>query len=85
MRRALAAAVPVASGPPTPLSTRPHSRSKASSRRPGSDSDRCSGGNTEDECLTIRNYSRTAKVNLKGYVVQDATGNRFTYRRQPHP
>ncbi|MFG3268918.1 lamin tail domain-containing protein [Streptomyces bobili] len=36
---------------------------------PGTDSNRCSGGNTKNEYLTIQNYSRTAKVNLKGYVV----------------
>ncbi|MEU5181752.1 lamin tail domain-containing protein [Streptomyces longwoodensis] len=46
---------------------------------PGPDSNRCSGGNTKDEYLTIKNYSRTATVDLKGYVVKDATGNRFTF------
>ncbi|MCF4136521.1 lamin tail domain-containing protein [Streptomyces sp. Tue 6430] len=46
---------------------------------PGSDSNRCSGGNTKDEYLTIKNYSRTAKVNLRGYVVKDAVGNKFTF------
>jgi hypothetical protein len=46
---------------------------------PGSDSNRCSGGNTKDEYLTIKNYSRTATVNLKGYVVKDAAGNKFTF------
>ncbi|MEU5275117.1 lamin tail domain-containing protein [Streptomyces asoensis] len=46
---------------------------------PGSDSNRCSGGNTKDEYLTIKNYSRTATVDLKGYVVKDATGNKFTF------
>ncbi|MDQ0578099.1 hypothetical protein QF030_000277 [Streptomyces rishiriensis] len=49
---------------------------------PGSDSNRCSGGNTKDEYLTIKNYSRTATVDLKGYVVKDATGNKFAGRRQ---
>ncbi|MFM9545103.1 lamin tail domain-containing protein, partial [Streptomyces turgidiscabies] len=29
--------------------------------------------------LTIKNYSRTAKVNLKGYVVKDAAGNKYTF------
>lgn len=53
---------------------------------PGPDSNRCSGGNTEDEYLTIKNYSRTTTVNLKGYVVKDATGNTFTFTaRPPHP
>ncbi|MET9132820.1 lamin tail domain-containing protein [Streptomyces antibioticus] len=46
---------------------------------PGADSNRCSGGNTKNEYLTIKNYSRTATVNLKGYVVKDATGNKFTF------
>ncbi|MGY5103379.1 lamin tail domain-containing protein [Streptomyces sp. 900105245] len=47
---------------------------------PGRDSNNCTTGNSKSEYLTIRNYSRTAKVNLKGYVVKDATGNRFTFR-----
>lgn len=47
---------------------------------PGSDSNKCSGGNTKDEYLTIKNYSRTATVNLKGYVVKDASStNRFKF------
>jgi uncharacterized protein YdeI (BOF family) len=46
---------------------------------PGSDSNNCSTGNTKDEYLTIKNYSSSATVNLKGYVVKDATGNRFTF------
>ncbi|MCX4759475.1 lamin tail domain-containing protein [Streptomyces sp. NBC_01275] len=46
---------------------------------PGSDSNRCSGGNTKDEYLTIKNYSRTTTVNLRGYVVKDAAGNKFTF------
>ncbi|MFJ7334222.1 lamin tail domain-containing protein [Streptomyces sp. NPDC101110] len=46
---------------------------------PGSDSNRCSGGNTKDEYLTIKNYSRSTTVNLKGYVVKDAAGNKFTF------
>ncbi|MER7174524.1 lamin tail domain-containing protein [Streptomyces mesophilus] len=48
---------------------------------PGTDSNRCSGGNTKDEYLTIKNYSRSTTVNLKGYFVKDATGNRFTFTR----
>ncbi|MEU9204914.1 lamin tail domain-containing protein [Streptomyces sp. NPDC048332] len=47
---------------------------------PGSDSNKCSGGNTKNEYLTIKNYSRTATVNLKGYVVRDAAGNKFTFK-----
>ncbi|MFM9370668.1 lamin tail domain-containing protein [Streptomyces sp. Da 82-17] len=46
---------------------------------PGSDDNRCSGGNTRAEYLTIKNYSRSATVNLRGYVVKDAAGNRFTF------
>ncbi|GGZ91489.1 lamin tail domain-containing protein [Streptomyces echinoruber] len=46
---------------------------------PGRDSNRCSGGNTRDEYLTIKNYSRSTTVNLKGYVVKDAAGNRFVF------
>ncbi|MER5995693.1 lamin tail domain-containing protein [Streptomyces viridosporus] len=46
---------------------------------PGPDSNKCSGGNTHQEYLTIKNYSKTAKVNLKGYVVKDAAGNRFAF------
>ncbi|MFE9913081.1 lamin tail domain-containing protein [Streptomyces clavifer] len=46
---------------------------------PGSDSNKCSGGNTKDEYLTIKNYSRSSTVNLKGYVVKDAAGNTFTF------
>ncbi|MGW1893930.1 lamin tail domain-containing protein [Streptomyces sp. NPDC002004] len=46
---------------------------------PGRDSNSCSTGNSKDEYLTIKNYSRSATVNLKGYVVKDATGNRFAF------
>ncbi|MFD3502267.1 lamin tail domain-containing protein [Streptomyces sp. NPDC058676] len=46
---------------------------------PGSDSNNCSTGNTKDEYLTIKNYSASATVNLKGYVVKDAVGNRFDF------
>ncbi|MFD4575346.1 lamin tail domain-containing protein [Streptomyces sp. NPDC058417] len=46
---------------------------------PGADSNRCSGGNTKNEYLIVKNYSRTTKVNLKGYAVKDAAGNRFTF------
>ncbi|WP_316743663.1 lamin tail domain-containing protein [Streptomyces sp. MK7] len=45
---------------------------------PGRDSNSCSTGNTKSEYLTIKNYSRSTSVNLKGYVVKDAAGN--TYR-----
>ncbi|MFC9928187.1 lamin tail domain-containing protein [Streptomyces sp. NPDC127190] len=46
---------------------------------PGRDSNSCRTGNTRDEYLTIKNYSRSTTVNLKGYVVKDAAGNRFTF------
>lgn len=46
---------------------------------PGRDSNSCSSGNTRDEYLTIKNYSSSATVNLKGYVVKDAAGTRFTF------
>ncbi|MFF8031899.1 lamin tail domain-containing protein [Streptomyces sp. NPDC016626] len=46
---------------------------------PGSDSNRCSGGNTHLEYLTVTNYSSSKTVNLKGYVVKDAAGNRFAF------
>ncbi|MFF3326434.1 lamin tail domain-containing protein [Streptomyces sp. NPDC002889] len=46
---------------------------------PGRDSNSCSTGNTRDEYLTVKNYSSSATVNLKGYVVKDAAGNRFTF------
>ncbi|MFF8674083.1 lamin tail domain-containing protein [Streptomyces sp. NPDC015242] len=46
---------------------------------PGSDSNRCSGGNTKEEYLSIKNYSKSTTVNLKGYVVKDAAGNTFTF------
>ncbi|MFI2642292.1 lamin tail domain-containing protein [Streptomyces sp. NPDC018610] len=46
---------------------------------PGRDSNSCTKGNTRSEYLTIKNYSHTT-VNLKGYVVKDATGNRYTFR-----
>ncbi|MEV5434303.1 lamin tail domain-containing protein [Streptomyces sp. NPDC052701] len=46
---------------------------------PGRDSNSCSTGNTDQEYLTVKNYSSSTTVNLKGYVVKDAAGNRFTF------
>ncbi|MFE1442607.1 lamin tail domain-containing protein [Streptomyces sp. NPDC058739] len=46
---------------------------------PGRDSNSCTSGNTKAEYLTLKNYSRTATVNLKGYKVKDAAGNTFTF------
>lgn len=50
---------------------------------PGRDSNSCSSGNAHEEYLTIKNYSSSTTVNLKGYVVKDAAGNRFTFTA-PH-
>ncbi|MGP3922470.1 lamin tail domain-containing protein [Streptomyces sp. 8N616] len=46
---------------------------------PGRDSNSCSSGNTDEEYLTIKNYSSSATINLKGYLVKDAAGNPFTF------
>lgn len=46
---------------------------------PGRDSNSCSTGNTDEEFLTIKNYSSGTTVNLKGYVVKDKAGNRFAF------
>ncbi|CAM5655680.1 hypothetical protein SALBM311S_04854 [Streptomyces alboniger] len=48
---------------------------------PGSDSNNCTTGNTKNEYLTIKNYSSSTTVNLKGYVVKDAVGNHFTFTK----
>ncbi|MZD04482.1 lamin tail domain-containing protein [Streptomyces sp. SID5785] len=48
---------------------------------PGRDDNRCSGGNTAQEYVTLKNYSKSATINLKGYLVKDAAGNRFTFTR----
>ncbi|WP_328877345.1 lamin tail domain-containing protein [Streptomyces sp. NBC_00299] len=46
---------------------------------PGSDSNNCRTGNTDEEYLTIKNHSSGTTVNLKGYVVKDKAGNRFAF------
>ncbi|MFG1664357.1 lamin tail domain-containing protein [Streptomyces sp. Y7] len=51
---------------------------------PGSDSNNCRTGNTDEEYLTIKNYSSGTTVNLKGYVVKDKAGNRFTFTANHH-
>jgi hypothetical protein len=51
---------------------------------PGRDSNNCSTGNTDEEFLTIKNYSSSKTVNLRGYVVKDATGNRFAFSADHH-
>ncbi|MEU6547839.1 lamin tail domain-containing protein [Streptomyces sp. NPDC046859] len=48
---------------------------------PGSDSNSCSTGNTDEEYLTVKNYSSGSTVDLKGYVVKDKAGNKFTFTR----
>jgi hypothetical protein len=48
---------------------------------PGRDSNNCTTGNTKDEYLTIKNYSSGTTVNLKGYVVKDKAGNKFTFTK----
>ncbi|MET9972634.1 lamin tail domain-containing protein, partial [Streptomyces sp. NPDC006356] len=46
---------------------------------PGRDSNNCRTGNTDEEYLTIKNYSSSTTVNLKGYLVKDKAGNRFKF------
>jgi hypothetical protein len=46
---------------------------------PGTDRNSCTSGNTSQEYLTLKNYSKTATINLRGYVVEDAAGNSFTF------
>ncbi|WP_221354726.1 lamin tail domain-containing protein [Streptomyces beigongshangae] len=46
---------------------------------PGTDSNKCSSGNTKNEYLTIKNYARTARIDLKGYAVKDAAGTKYTF------
>ncbi|MEU8616498.1 lamin tail domain-containing protein [Streptomyces sp. NPDC048623] len=88
-KRSTAIAVVLAAGALAALTTAPAQATEYSSAlkikgvqydAPGPDSNRCSGGNTAAEYVTIKNYSRTATVNLKGYVVKDAVGNSYTFR-----
>jgi hypothetical protein len=46
---------------------------------PGRDSNNCTTGNTDEEYLTIKNDASHTTVNLKGYVVKDAAGHKFTF------
>lgn len=46
---------------------------------PGTDSNSCSTGNTSQEYVLIKNFSKTTTVNLKGYVIKDAAGNKYTF------
>src|SRR4051812_43300544 len=88
MRIRLVAATAVAAGTLTALAAVPAQATEYNSAlkirgiqydAPGRDSNSCSTGNTDEEYLTIKNYSRSTTVNLKGYVVKDAAGNKFTF------
>ncbi|MEV6326195.1 lamin tail domain-containing protein [Streptomyces sp. NPDC051909] len=88
-KRSAAIAVALAAGTLAALTTAPAQATEYSSAlkikgvqydAPGRDDNRCSGGNTAAEYVTIKNYSRTATVNLKGYVVKDAVGNTYVFR-----
>ena len=46
---------------------------------PGRDSNSCSSGNTDEEYVTLKNYSSSATINVKNYVIKDAAGNRFAF------
>ncbi|GAA2540776.1 lamin tail domain-containing protein [Streptomyces levis] len=86
--KSLVTAAAVAAGALTALSIVPAHAAEYSSAlkirgvqydAPGRDSNSCSSGNTDQEYLTVKNYSSRSTINLKGYVVKDATGNRFTF------
>lgn len=86
MRIRIVATTAVAAGTLAVLSAAPAQATEYSSAlkirgiqydAPGSDSNNCRTGNTDEEYLTIKNYSSGTTVNLKGYVVKDkaATGS----------
>lgn len=86
-RRAVVAAV-VTAGALTALTAGPAQATEYSSalkvrgvqyNAPGTDSNNCRTGNTHGEYLTVKNYSHSSTVNLRGYVVKDAAGHRFTF------
>ncbi|WP_256984613.1 lamin tail domain-containing protein, partial [Streptomyces sp. XY006] len=88
MRKSLVTAAAVAAGVLTALSSMSAHAAEYSSAlkirgvqydAPGRDSNSCSSGNTDQEYLTVKNYSSRPTTNLKSYIVQDATGNRFTF------
>ncbi|KMS77088.1 hypothetical protein ACM01_00085 [Streptomyces viridochromogenes] len=88
MRIRIIATTAVAAGALAALSAAPAQATEYSSAlkikgiqydAPGRDSNSCSTGNTDEEYLTIKNYSSSATVNLKGYLVKDKTGNRFKF------
>ncbi|GHG99889.1 lamin tail domain-containing protein [Streptomyces lanatus] len=87
MRIRILATTAVAAGALAALSAAPAQATEYSSAlkikgiqydAPGRDSNSCRTGNTKEEYLTIKNYSRTT-VNLKGYLVKDKAGNRFQF------
>ncbi|MFJ8630698.1 lamin tail domain-containing protein [Streptomyces sp. NPDC093568] len=88
MRIRIVAITTVAAGTLAALSAAPAQATEYSSAlkirgiqydAPGRDSNNCRTGNTDEEYLTIKNYSSGTTVNLKGYVVKDKAGNRFTF------
>jgi hypothetical protein len=89
MRIRIIATTAVAAGALTALSAVPAQATEYSSAlkikgiqydAPGRDSNNCSTGNTDEEYLTIKNYSSSSTVNLKGYVVRDASStNKFVF------
>ncbi|MDF3145705.1 MULTISPECIES: lamin tail domain-containing protein [unclassified Streptomyces] len=89
MRIRIAATTAVAAGTLAALSAAPAQATEYSSAlkikgiqydAPGRDSNSCSTGNTDEEYLTIKNYSSSTTVNLKGYVVRDASStNKFVF------
>ncbi|MFF5985131.1 lamin tail domain-containing protein [Streptomyces olindensis] len=88
MRIRLVAATAAAAGALTALTAAPAQAAEYNSAlkiggvqydAPGRDSNNCRTGNTDEEYLKIKNYSRSTTVNLKGYVVKDAAGNKFTF------
>ncbi len=88
MRKHLVTATAIAAGTLAGLAAAPVQAAEYSSAlkvrgvqydAPGRDSNSCSSGNTREEYLTLKNYASSATINLKGYVVKDAAGNRFTF------
>ncbi|MFI8219933.1 lamin tail domain-containing protein [Streptomyces sp. NPDC085932] len=93
LRKSLVTAAAVAAGALTALSIVPAHAAEYSSAlkirgvqydAPGRDSNSCSSGDSDQEYLTVKNYSPRSTINLKGYVVRDATGNRFTFTANHH-
>ncbi|WP_370414230.1 lamin tail domain-containing protein [Streptomyces fradiae] len=89
-KRSAAIAVALAAGTLAALTTAPAAQATEYSSAlkikgvqydaPGRDDNRCYGGNAAAEFVTIKNYSRTTTVNLKGYTVKDAVGNTYVFR-----